>query len=68
MLLSSKRPNKRRRRVTTLKDEIWLADTTTGMHWTVWRLMRDGVSFPDEETPFRYRGFRPEDLAQVGGA
>jgi hypothetical protein len=54
--------------VTTLKDEIWLADTTTGMHWTVWRLMRDGVSFPDEETPFRYRGFRPEDLAQVGGA
>jgi hypothetical protein len=32
------------------------ADTTIGMHWTVWRLMRDGVSFPDEETPFHYRG------------
>jgi hypothetical protein len=49
-------------------DEIWLANTTIGMHGTVWRLMRDGVSFPNEETPFRYRGFKPGDLADVGGA
>ena len=30
--------------------------------------MRDGSSLPDEETPFRYRDFRPEDLADVGAA
>jgi hypothetical protein len=28
--------------------------------------MRDGLSFPDEETPFRYRDFKPDDLADVG--
>jgi hypothetical protein len=49
-------------------DEIWLVDTTIETEWTVWRLMRDGVSFPDEETPFRYRDFKPGDLTDVGAA
>jgi hypothetical protein len=30
--------------------------------------MRDGVSFPDEETPFRYRDFKPGDLTDLGAA
>ena len=47
-------------------DEIWLVDTTIRTEWTVWCLMRDGLSFPDEETPFRFREFRPEDLVDVG--
>ncbi|UPK00029.1 hypothetical protein [Bradyrhizobium sp. 172] len=47
-------------------DEIWLVDTTIRTEWTVWCLMRDGLSFPDEETPFRFREFRPEDLVHVG--
>jgi hypothetical protein len=49
-------------------DEIWLVDTTISTEWTVWTLMRDGLSFPDEETPFRYRDFRPDDLTDVGAA
>ena len=49
-------------------DEIWLVDTTIETEWTVWCLMRDGVSFPDEETPFRYRDFKPGDLTDVGAA
>ncbi len=48
-------------------DEIWLVDTAIETEWTVWRLMSDGVSFPDEETAFRYRDFNPEDLFNVGG-
>ncbi len=47
-------------------DEIGLVDTTIETEWTVWRLMRDGVSFPDEETPFRYRDFKPGDLTDIG--
>jgi hypothetical protein len=47
-------------------DEIWLVDTSIRTEWTVWCLMRDGFSFPDEETPFRFREFRPEDLVDVG--
>ena len=49
-------------------DEIWLVDTTIKTEWTVWCLMRDGLSFPDEETSFRYRDFRPDNLADVGKA
>jgi hypothetical protein len=49
-------------------DEIWLVDTTIKKEWTVWCLMRDGLSFPDDETSFRYRDFRPDDLADVGAA
>jgi hypothetical protein len=30
--------------------------------------MRDGVSWPDEETPFRYRDFKPGDLTDVDAA
>ena len=30
--------------------------------------MRDGFSFPDEETSFRYRDFKPGDLTDVGAA
>ena len=33
-------------------DEIWLVDTTIETEWTVWCLMRDGLSFPDEKTSF----------------
>jgi hypothetical protein len=50
--------------VTTLRSK-WLVDTTIGTEWTVRHLMRDGVPFPDEETPFHYPGFRSAD---VGGA
>ena len=49
-------------------NEIWLVDTTIRAEWTVWCLMRDGLSFPDEETPFRYRDFKPNDLSDVGAA
>lgn len=49
-------------------DEIWLVDTTIKAEWTVWCLMQDGLSFPDEETSFRYRDFRSEDPAKVGVA
>ncbi len=43
-------------------DELWLVDTTIDSQWTAWCLMRDGVSFPDEDTPHRYWDFRPADL------
>jgi hypothetical protein len=49
-------------------DEIWLVDTTIGKEWTVWCIVRDGLSFPDEDTSFRYREFRPEDLVDVGAS
>jgi hypothetical protein len=49
-------------------DEIWLVDTTITAEWTVWCLMRDGVSSPHEETAFRYRDFNPDDLVDVGGS
>jgi hypothetical protein len=49
-------------------DEIWLVDTTIKTEWTVCCLMRDGVSFPDEETSFRYRDFMPDDLSDIGAA
>ena len=59
----SKRPRRRSR------DDV-MRRTRSG--WSippsVWCLMRDGLSFPDEETPFRYRDFRPEHLAHVGAA
>jgi hypothetical protein len=46
-------------------DEVWLVDTTIEQEWTVWCLMRDGKSFPDEETPVRFREFKPSDLMKV---
>lgn len=46
-------------------DELWLVDTTIESEWTAMCLMRDGVSFPDEETPHRYWDFRPTDLNAV---
>jgi hypothetical protein len=48
-----------------IPDEVWLVDTTIEKNWTVWCLMRDGQSFPDEETPVRYREFDPNSLAEV---
>jgi hypothetical protein len=46
-------------------DEVWLVDTTIDAEWTVWCLMRDGFSFPDEDTDSRYREFDPKILAEV---
>lgn len=46
-------------------DELWLVDTTIESEWTAWCLMRDGVSFPDEETANRYWDFEPDDLDVV---
>lgn len=46
-------------------DELWLVDTTIESEWTAWCLMRDGVSFPDEETPHRYWDFKPANLEAV---
>lgn len=46
-------------------DELWLVDTTIETEWTVWCLIRDGVSFPDEETQNRYWDFKPTDLEAV---
>jgi hypothetical protein len=43
-------------------DEIWLVDTTISDEWTVLCLMRDGVSFPDEDAAVRYRDFNPNEL------
>ena len=46
-------------------DELWLVDTTIDTQWTAWCLIRDGVSFPDEETPHRYWDSKPADLDAV---
>ena len=46
-------------------DEIWLVDTTIENEWTVICLMRDGVPFPDDETPIRYRDFDPALLTMI---
>jgi hypothetical protein len=46
-------------------DEVWLVDTTIEQEWTVWCLMRDGVSFPDDNSDTRYREFNPSTLAEV---
>jgi hypothetical protein len=46
-------------------DELWLVDTTIVQEWTVWCLIRDGVSFPDEDTSVRYRQYNPRDLVDV---
>jgi hypothetical protein len=43
-------------------DELWLVDTIIETEWTTWCLIRDGVSFPDEDTPHRYWDFKPADL------
>ena len=44
-------------------DEVWLVDTTIETEWTVLCLIRDGVSFLDEETSVRF--FDPADLTKV---
>jgi hypothetical protein len=46
-------------------DELWLVDTTIPERWTVWCLIRDGVSFPDEDAVNRYRQYNPRDLVEV---
>jgi hypothetical protein len=46
-------------------DELWLVDTTIQTEWTAWCLIRDGVSFPDEDTQNRYWDFKPADLEAV---
>lgn len=30
-------------------DEVWLVDTTIETEWTVWCLIRDYASFPDDD-------------------
>ena len=39
-------------------DELWLVDTTIEKEWTAWCLIRDGVSFPDEEDRAQILGFQ----------
>jgi hypothetical protein len=46
-------------------DELWLVDTTIESEWTAWCLMRDGNSFPDDETAHRYWDFKPADLDAI---
>ncbi|MCP1963321.1 hypothetical protein [Bradyrhizobium japonicum] len=46
-------------------DELWLVDTTIESEWTAWCLMRDGMSFPDDETKHRYWDFKPAGLDAV---
>jgi hypothetical protein len=46
-------------------DELWLVDTTINSEWTAWRLIRDGISLPDEDTQHRYWDFKPADLEAV---
>lgn len=46
-------------------DEVWLVDTTIETEWTVWCLIRAGVSFPDDEYRNQYWDFKPADLEAV---
>jgi hypothetical protein len=46
-------------------DELWLVDTTIEAEWTAWCLIRDGISFPDEDAQRRYWDFKPGDLDAV---
>jgi hypothetical protein len=46
-------------------DEIWLVDTTIENEWTAICLMRDGVSFPDDESNARYYDYDPSTLNSV---
>jgi hypothetical protein len=46
-------------------DELWLVDTAINSEWTAWCLIRDGVSFPDEDTQHRYWDFKPANLEAV---
>jgi hypothetical protein len=48
-----------------LPDEVWLVDTTIDNEWTAICLMRDGVSFPDEEAAVRYYEYDPATLNKV---
>ena len=46
-------------------DQIWLVDTVIENEWTVLCLMREGVLFPDEDSPTRFRNFNPPVLDDV---
>ena len=46
-------------------DELWLVDTTIASEWTALCLMRDQVSFPDDESQHRYWHFKPGGLDAV---
>jgi hypothetical protein len=46
-------------------DEVWLVDTAHETEWTVWCLIRDSVSFPDEDASVRFREFKPDSLTHV---
>jgi hypothetical protein len=46
-------------------DQIWLVDAVIENEWTVWCFLRDGVVFPDEDRPTRYREFNPVTLNEV---
>ena len=46
-------------------DEVWLVDTTIEMQWTVWCLIREGVSLPDEYASIRFKRFSPRELTEV---
>jgi hypothetical protein len=39
-------------------DQIWLVDTVIENEWTVLCLMREGILFPDEDSPTRFRNFK----------
>jgi hypothetical protein len=45
--------------------EVFYVDTTIEESWTVWSVYRDGVMWPDEETPQRYQEFAPGDLSKI---
>ena len=46
-------------------DEVWLVDTTLKKEWTVWCLIRQDLSLPDEYTSVRFKRFSPSDLTDV---
>jgi hypothetical protein len=46
-------------------DEIWFVDTTIETEWTAMCLMRDRVSFPDDEAPMRYYDYDPPSLDRI---
>jgi hypothetical protein len=46
-------------------DEVWLVDTTIKKEWTVWCLIREGLSLPDEYASIRFKRFSPCELTEV---
>src|ERR1017187_2439970 len=43
-------------------DEVWFVDTTIETEWTAMCVMRDCISFPDDEAPTRYYDYDPSSL------